>query len=343
MVCRFDPEQTCELALSKQTLDNLEKSHSNDHLPVLCDEVVRLLVTDSQGAYVDGTFGRGGHTAAVLAALEPQGRVIGLDRDLDAVAHAQSLCEADHRLQIAHAEFGEIRRVLDGLQLSEVQGVLLDLGVSSPQLDNAHRGFSFLRDGPLDMRMNQTAGVTAAEWLNSAEEDDISRVLRSLGEERFARKIARAIVHARPLQTTLELADIVQQAVPGQSGKHPATRTFQAVRMHINNEMGELEAGLIAAFNALAVGGRLAIITFHSLEDRLVKQTYRKLSTPPQLPRRLPVSQDNIAPPLARKIAGPLRASPAEVLVNPRARSASLRVIERASEKPFQWGERGQG
>ena len=266
-----------------------EKSGSTpDHIPVLLDEVLKELVQSKEGVYVDATFGRGGHSRALLRVLDTNAQVIGLDQDPQAVAAGDQLAVAESRFTVQQARFSALQEVLAGLGLDSVDGVLMDLGVSSPQLDQGERGFSFRLEGPLDMRMNPGLGESAAEWLNRAEEADIAKVLKEYGEERFARRIARAIVAARPLQTTRELADVVAEAVPvrpgsgrGQTSKHPATRTFQAVRIFINDELAELRAGLDAAFSVLAPHGRLAVISFHSLEDKAVKQYFRKLTRPP--------------------------------------------------------------
>ncbi len=280
--------------------------------------------------YVDATYGRGGHSRALLAHLYASDRLVAIDRDTAAVAAGQTHANSDPRLLVCHGRFSQLRRILDDLSITRVSGVIMDLGVSSPQLDTADRGFSFRTDGPIDMRMDRTAGQTAAEWLNSATEKDIAHVLKTLGEERYARRIARAIVDVRPLTSTLELAGLVSRAQPRprSGGKHDATRVFQALRMHVNDEMGELESGLEVAFKCLVPGGRLAIITFHSLEDRAVKRGFRRLVTGVPLPRRLPVRAVD-APRSAKIIGSPIRASEREVAVNPRARSATLRVLER--------------
>ncbi len=281
--------------------------------------------------FVDATFGRGGHSRALLGELSPDARLIAIDRDLEAVAVAQELASVDSRVTACHGRFSDISGILADLGLAAVQGVILDLGVSSPQLNEAHRGFSFLRDGPLDMRMDQSAELTAAKWLNQAEESEIANVLKRLGEERHARRIAKAIVAARPLNTTSELAEVVSHAQPrGTPGKHDSTRTFQAIRMRINDELEELEQGLLASFSCLAIAGRLAVISFHSLEDRMVKRFIRALSQPPALPRRLPVRSSALTV-AGLKIAGPIRATSSETRDNPRARSALLRVVERAA------------
>jgi 16S rRNA (cytosine1402-N4)-methyltransferase len=302
-----------------------------EHTPVLENEVLEHLLTRTDGIYIDATFGRGGHCRAILARLESSAKVIALDRDPAAVIVAEALAAGDARLIVRHRRFAELAEVLAELGIDAVDGVLLDIGVSSPQLDDATRGFSFLNEGPLDMRMDPSTGESAADWLNREEESTIAEVLREFGEERHARRIARAIVAARPLRTTGELAEVVVSSVPGRSTgrqRHPATKTFQAVRIKVNAELDELERGMGEAFAALKPGGRLAVISFHSLEDRAVKNRFRSLAKPPELPRRLPVRASAVSPP-GRLIAGPVRAGAAEVNRNPRARSATLRVIER--------------
>lgn len=284
-----------------------------------------------EGVYVDATFGRGGHTRRLLELLGPDSRVLAVDRDPAAVAAGADLAAGDSRLQIRHGNFAELDRLLDELGIAAVQGVLMDLGVSSPQLDDVARGFSFRHDAPLDMRMDTSRGLTAAQWLNEAEEQDIVRVLKEYGEERFARRIAAAIVAARPVATTGELAGLVRAAQPRPTpGKHPATRVFQAVRIQVNDELGALQAGLRAAFERLADNGRLAVISFHSLEDRLVKRYFRTLTTPPRLPRRLPV-RDVDSRARARSLGASVTPGTAELRDNPRARSARLRGVEKAA------------
>ena len=285
--------------------------------------------------YVDATYGRGGHSRALLARLPASARLIAIDRDVTAIAAGQEHAAEDARLTICHGRFSQLDPVLDDLGVAHVTGAIMDLGVSSPQLDVAERGFSFQADGPLDMRMDQTQGETAAQWLNSATVDEINQVLKTLGEERYARRIARAIIAARPLTSTLELAELVSRAQPrrpqsNKTGrkKHDATRTFQAVRMHVNDELGELESAVQTLFDRLLPGGRLAVVTFHSLEDRTVKQSFRRLATGTPLPRRLPIRESERHQP-GRVIGRPVRASAAEVAGNPRARSATLRVLER--------------
>lgn len=302
------------------------------HLPVLCAEITEALlaVEGEQKTFVDATFGRGGHSRALLQSLAADARLIVIDRDPAAIAAAQSLAATDDRVVVCQGAFSELTQMLLSVGVEHADGILLDIGVSSPQLEEAGRGFSFQLDGPLDMRMDPTSGISAADWLNTAELDEITHVLRTLGEERFARRIARAIVAARPLHTTRGLADVVSRAQPPsrERGKHPATRSFQAIRMHVNDELGELATALTAAFEMLRPGGRLAIITFHSLEDRLVKRAFREFSSPPALPRHLPVRADQQQP-RGRLVGKPLRAGPRELADNPRARSATLRILER--------------
>ncbi len=301
------------------------------HVPVLLEEVLNNLVHVTAGTYVDATFGRGGHARAMLARLDPDARLVALDRDPRAVSAAERLAAEDARVISRKSRLSELASTLVQLDISTVDGVLMDLGVSSPQLDAADRGFSFRLDGPLDMRMDPDSGQSAAEWLNTAEEHDIADVLKRYGEERHARRIARRIVAARPLETTAALAELVAAAVPQRGGgkaKHPATQTFQAIRMRVNDEMAEIERGLEQAYAVLGPGGRLAVISFHSLEDRLVKQYFRSLTRPPALPRRVPIRHAEVAT-AARDVAGPLAPTPMELADNPRARSAKLRVIER--------------
>jgi 16S rRNA (cytosine1402-N4)-methyltransferase len=316
-------------------VEPVAQNNSSEHVPVLLDEVLKNLVQSDTGIYVDATFGRGGHTRGLLHVLGADASVIALDRDPQAIQEGQRLAAEDERLSVSQARFSQmrdVREIQNAQQAGGVQGVLMDLGVSSPQLDDAGRGFSFRFSGPLDMRMDPSEGLSAADWLNEADESEIARVLKEYAQERFARRIARAIVAARPLSTTDELANLVADVVPakGAQGKHPATKTFQAVRIHINEETKELELGLQAAFEILAAGGRLAVISFHSLEDRVVKHTFRSWTRPPQLPRRLPVRHDQQTT-LAKDIAGPIRPGARELSVNPRARSATLRVIEKVT------------
>ena len=305
----------------------------DSHVPVLLDEVLRGLAVRADGVYVDGTFGRGGHSGAILATLGAGGRLMALDRDPDAVAAGRSLQTADQRFSIEQERFGQLRRIVQtaGVQGS-VDGILLDLGVSSPQLDSAERGFSFQFDGPLDMRMDPGSTPSAAEWLNSADEHDIRVVLQRLGEEPDARQIARSICERRsrqPLQTTADLVAAVREAVRRPpTGRHPATRVFQAVRIFINRELEEIEAGLAQSLEALRAGGRLCVISFHSLEDRIVKRFMRDHSRVDPALASLPVVPPGAAPKV-RLIGGAIHAGEAELARNPRARSAVLRVAER--------------
>lgn len=303
------------------------------HTPVLLEESLEALAIKPDGIYVDGTYGRGGHARAILTRLGPAGRLFALDRDPESIAHGLALSQAEPRFTIEHAPFsrlGELasRRGLTG----RISGLLLDLGVSSPQLDVPQRGFSFGADGPLDMRMDNRFGETAAQWLARAKEEEIARVLFEYGEERFSRRIARALVRARqhaPVATTRRLAEIAAAACPTREpGKHPATRTFQAIRIYINGELDELRACLSAVCDLLVVGGRLVVISFHSLEDRIVKRFIRDQARGQQLPRGVPVTAGEVEAPL-RQVGRPVHASDAEVAANPRARSAVMRVAER--------------
>ncbi len=303
------------------------------HRPVLLEPALEALEVRADGAYADGTYGRGGHSGAILARLGPAGRLLALDRDPEAVADARHRFGGDARFTIVHEGFERLGAVLDDLGLQGcLAGVLLDLGVSSPQLDAPERGFSFSREGPLDMRMDPGRGPSAADWLATATEREIAGVIRDYGEERHARRVARAIVQARaaaPLRTTGQLARVVAAAVPGREpGKHPATRTFQALRIRINRELEALEAVLPQAVAALAPGGRLVVISFHSLEDRIVKRFLRAESRGPGAPRGLPVRGDP-APGRLRLLGRAVRPDAAEQTANPRARSAVMRVAER--------------
>lgn len=300
------------------------------HTTVLLHEAVDALVTRPDGIYVDGTFGRGGHARAVLQRLSPAGRLLAFDKDPDAVAAAAAL--ADPRLQVLHGSFAGMGQALPALGCARVHGVLLDLGVSSPQIDNPARGFSFRHDAPLDMRMDTTRGLTAADFLAQADVQRIAEVIREYGEERFALPIAKALVArregGRPVQRTGELAALVAGAVrTREPGQDPATRTFQALRIHVNAELDELEQGLKAALALLAPAGRLAVISFHSLEDRIVKHFIAQESRS-VFDRRAPFAPP---PPLRLQALARVRASAAEVAANPRARSAILRVAERTA------------
>jgi len=304
------------------------------HRTVLLDEAVESLVTRPDGIYVDGTFGRGGHSRAVLARLAEAGRLIAFDKDPRAIETAQRI--EDARFSIVHDSFASMRDALAARGIEKVSGVLLDLGVSSPQVDDPARGFSFRADGPLDMRMDPTRGESAAEWLARASVQELTEVIRDYGEERFAFQIAKALVARRaesdrlgPLDTTGELAQIVGHVVKTrEKGKDPATRTFQAIRIHVNQELADLQVVLDAALSLLEQGGRLVVISFHSLEDRIVKRFMQAHASAPAVDRRLPIrAVDLPSPPL--KIIGRVFASDAEVAANPRARSAVMRVAER--------------
>ena len=303
------------------------------HTPVLLDEVLAGLSVKADGRYCDATFGRGGHTAAILQQLGPAGRLCAIDRDPAAIAAGRERFAAEPRLTLVRGSFGRLEeRVRAAGWEGELQGVLLDLGVSSPQLDEAGRGFSFMQDGPLDMRMDNESGLSAAQWLARAGEREIADVLFKLGEEKFSRRIARAIVAARaetPIGTTRQLADIAAGAVPTREpGKHPATRTFQAIRIHVNRELEQVEAALPQAVNLLAPGGRLCVISFHSLEDRLVKRFMRREAQGDPIYAELPDVPPHARPRL-QLIGGAVMPGGAEIARNPRARSAVLRVAER--------------
>ncbi|GAB2907024.1 16S rRNA (cytosine(1402)-N(4))-methyltransferase RsmH [Paraburkholderia jirisanensis] len=304
------------------------------HRTVLLEEAVDALVTRTDGIYIDGTFGRGGHSRAVLGKLGEAGRLIAFDKDPLAIQTAQQI--ADPRFEIEHESFASLRDALTSRGVGRVSGVLLDLGVSSPQLDDPERGFSFRADGPLDMRMDPTRGESAADWLARASLQELTEVIRDYGEERFAFQIAKALVARRaesdrigPLASTGELAQIVANAVKTrEKGKDPATRTFQAIRIHVNQELAELQVVLEAALALLEQGGRLVVISFHSLEDRIVKRFMQAHATSPVVDRRLPIrAVDLPSPPL--KLIGRVFASDAEVAANPRARSAVMRIAER--------------
>lgn len=301
------------------------------HVSVLLSEAVDALAIRADGFYVDGTFGRGGHSRAVLQRLGPQGRLIAFDRDPLAIAAGQGV--GDARLTLVHSAFSALDDELARLGVQAVDGVLLDLGVSSPQLDDAARGMSFRFDAPLDMRMDTSRGQTVAEWLAEASVGQITEVIREYGEERFAHAIAKAIANARAggaVATTGQLAALVEEAVrTREPGQHPATRTFQALRIFINQELEELSRVLPVCVSRLRPGGRLAVISFHSLEDRIVKRFMRDESRPPVLPRRLPVRAADLPAPRLQLVGKAMRPSEAEVAANPRARSAVLRVAER--------------
>ena len=302
------------------------------HVPVLVEETMSALRIREEGTYVDGTFGRGGHSAALLARLGVRGRLLALDQD--PAAHADRALQ-DPRLELIHARFSTMKQALEARGIRQVAGVLLDIGVSSPQLDEAARGFSFMRDGPLDMRMDTTRGETAAEWLARADEKQIREVIFQYGEERFAKSIAAAIVAARTggsLGTTRQLAAVVAEAIPTREPRQdPATRTFQALRIHVNQELEELALVLPQCVELLEVGGRLVVISFHSLEDRIVKRFLREQSRADTLPARLAVRAHDLPQPRLRLIGKARRPSDSEIARNPRARSAIMRTAERTS------------
>jgi 16S rRNA (cytosine1402-N4)-methyltransferase len=304
---------------------------ANQHQAVLLEEAVASLEIRGEGIYLDCTFGRGGHSRAILARLMEQGRLFALDKDPRAIEAGLEELGDDPRFSITQGSFADLGRLARGWGIEgSLDGVLFDLGVSSPQLDDPERGFSFMEDGPLDMRMDPTRGVSAAEWLAEATEREISRVLWEFGEERHARRIARSIVMARkrePLRRTLQLAGLIEAAVGRRERKHPATRCFQAIRIWINNELADLALGLEAAIEQLRPGGRLVAISFHSLEDRLVKRTFKEAARPGQVRRNIPEHPD--LKPRLRLIGKPVRPSESEISANPRARSAVMRVAEK--------------
>lgn len=310
--------------------DNLEK-----HIPVLLREVIANLVTTADGIYVDATFGRGSHSQAILDQLNPQGRLIAFDKDPEAVAYARQHFAHDARFSILHASYAELENSLRSLDLvGKVQGILFDLGVSSPQLDNPARGFAFSKAGKLDMRMDTTRGEDAASWIARIDETELANVLFQYGEEKFSRRIARAIVAARaekPITTTDQLAAIIDGAVPfRQPGKHPATRSFQAIRIVINQELVELEQALAQALRVLQPRGRLAVISFHSLEDRIVKQFIQQHEKGQDLPRGLPIKAREFKAQL-KSLGKAIKPDLQETKQNPRARSAILRLSEKQS------------
>ncbi|MGB1270642.1 MAG: 16S rRNA (cytosine(1402)-N(4))-methyltransferase RsmH [Endozoicomonas sp.] len=302
---------------------------SPEHKTVLLHEAVGALLTDPDGTYVDGTFGRGGHSRLLLEGLSDQGRLIGIDKDPAAIATGEKLALKDHRFSIHHGSFTDIDQVNGD---DPVNGILLDLGVSSPQLDDPERGFSFMNDGPLDMRMNQQQGESAAQWLARAGEQEISKVIWEYGEDRFSRRMARAIVRERelePILTTRRLANIIAAAcTTREKGKHPATRAFQAIRIHINRELDDLVLCLDRALEKLKPGGRLVVISFHSLEDRIAKRFIRKHQKGDELPSWLPVTEDQLNRRM-KSLGKAVKPSREEVDENPRARSSIMRVAEK--------------
>ena len=306
-----------------------------EHKTVLLSEATAALVQRRDGFYIDGTFGRGGHSREILQELGERGRLLAVDKDLQAIAEAEVLRGEESRFDFEHGSFVELPQQLSQRGIKEVDGILLDLGVSSPQLDDGDRGFSFMQDGPLDMRMDTSSGQTAAQWLASVEHGDLARVLREYGEERFAGRIANAILRAReqaPLVTTAQLAQVVAEANPKwEQHKHPATRAFQAIRIFINRELEDLEQFLAQSVQLLTDGGRLVVISFHSLEDRIVKRFFRDLARGRAVPAGVPIREDQMEKQL-RLVGKAVRASAAEVANNTRARSAIMRVAEKIGE-----------
>ncbi|WP_318523049.1 16S rRNA (cytosine(1402)-N(4))-methyltransferase RsmH [Photobacterium leiognathi] len=313
-------------------------SEQFEHVSVLLHESVDGLAIKPDGIYIDGTFGRGGHSRLILSQLDENGRLYSIDRDPQAIAEAQKI--NDSRFEIIHGPFSGMEKYMEERDLiGRVDGVLLDLGVSSPQLDDAERGFSFMRDGPLDMRMDPTSGQSAAEWLAEAEADDIAWVLKEFGEERFAKRIARGIVEHRenpekePLTRTRQLASLIAEVSPFKDKhKHPATRSFQAIRIYINSELDEIQTALNGAVNILAPEGRLSVISFHSLEDRMVKRFIRKESKGPEVPAGLPLTEEQIkalGSAALKTVGKAIKPSQTELGHNTRARSSVLRLAER--------------
>ena len=305
-----------------------------EHQPVLLEEVINHLTIKMDGIYIDATFGRGGHSQSILKHLGPSGHLFAFDQDPEAVAYAEKTFADDRRFKIFHAAFSKLQALLTAEGFAgKIDGILFDLGVSSPQLDNPNRGFSFMRTGNLDMRMDTSQGEDAKEWLSKIPEKELADVLWSLGEERFSRRIAHAIVEAReeaPITTTKQLADIIAKAVPTrEKGKNPATRSFQAIRIAVNRELDELDQGLQQAFEVLKVGGRLLVISFHSLEDRLVKHFIQRKERSGEIPARMPIKQKDLDPPLLKRVGRAIKPSEKEIAKNPRARSAVLRIAEK--------------
>ncbi|MCP4325995.1 MAG: 16S rRNA (cytosine(1402)-N(4))-methyltransferase RsmH [Alteromonadales bacterium] len=309
-----------------------------EHITVLLDEAVNGLALKKDGIYVDGTFGRGGHSRYILDRLGENGRLIAIDRDPRAIAVGEELMKADPRFQIIHGPFSGVAEYVKDLGLAgEIDGVLLDLGVSSPQLDDAERGFSFMRDGPLDMRMDPTSGISAADWLAKADVDDIGWVLKTFGEEKFAYRIARAIVADReetPFLRTLDLSKLIERLCPKrEKKKHPATRSFQAIRIYVNSELEEIHKVLDGALDILAIQGQLSVISFHSLEDRIVKRFIRKQEKGREYPAGLPLTDAQMQSGKTLKAVGKaLKPSSREVDDNPRARSSVLRVAKKIAQ-----------
>lgn len=309
-----------------------EAVEPQDHVTVLLHETVEGCVVDPSGIYVDGTFGRGGHSELLLSKLSENGRLYGFDKDPQAIETGEALEKKDSRFQIIKASFSELKSQLQARGIDKIDGLLLDLGVSSPQLDDAERGFSFLRDGPLDMRMDPTTGESAEDWIAHVSAEELARVMKEYGEERFARRMANAVVRERQLQhinRTVQLAEILKEANPAwEKHKHPATRAFQGIRIHINNELGDLESILDQSVDVLKTGGRLSVISFHSLEDRMVKRFIRRQEQGRPVPRGLPILDEDLGKTM-KKIGKAIKPQVSEVGVNVRSRSAILRIAER--------------
>jgi len=308
----------------------------NEHMPVMLSEVLIGLDINPNGIYLDATFGRGGHSRAILSALGSHGRLYAIDQDLAAIEYAEKNLGHDPRFKIVHGSFGDLSHFIDLLGIrGKISGILMDLGVSSPQLDDPERGFSFMKNGPLDMRMNTTIGKTAADYVNRTSAEDMSKIFFEYGEEKFARRIAAAIVAARtikPFVTTQELVDVISAAQPKKDAfKHPATRVFQALRIEVNQELEVLKKALAVAEDALEIGGRLAVISFHSLEDRIVKQFLQKSEKGPDIPAHLPIPDYMIHQVKMKRAGKPIKPSEQEIKTNPRSRSAILRIGERVS------------
>ncbi len=308
-------------------------AEKNTHQPVLLKEAVDALAIKQDGFYLDATFGRGGHTAEILKSLGKKGKLLAMDQDEQAIKEAMQKFATDSRFEIVQQNFENIETIVtERNMMHKVNGILLDIGVSSPQLDDATRGFSFIKSGPLDMRMNPQAGQSAAQWLAEVKEYDLTTVLMHYGEEKFARRIANAIVKTRKetvIDNTVQLANIIEAAIPVKpKNKHPATKSFQAIRIYINRELEVLEHALRASLNVLAVGGRLAVISFHSLEDRMVKRFFREMSQGPKIPKDIPILAKDLQQPF-KLVGKAIKPSKHEVQKNPRSRSSVLRVIER--------------
>jgi 16S rRNA (cytosine1402-N4)-methyltransferase len=326
--------QKSEQQQAEQKKDQIELGvgEQQDHFTVLLHETVQGCVVDPDGIYVDGTFGRGGHSELLLSKLSEHGRLFGIDKDPLAIATGEALALKDSRFQIINASFAELQEQLQARGIEKIDGLLLDLGVSSPQLDDAERGFSFMRDGPLDMRMDPTSGISAEEWIAKVSAEELARVMKEYGEERFAKRMANAVIRERELQhinRTVQLAEILKEANPAwEKHKHPATRAFQGIRIHLNNELSDLEKILDQSVDVLKVGGRLAVISFHSLEDRMVKRFIRRQEQGRPIPRGLPILDTDLGKTMI-KMSKAIKPKANEIGGNVRARSAVLRIAER--------------